>query len=252
MGRPCRTPPLSFHQEFLRPRASARGGRREAGGLGCSDRLAGGGHSRSARATPGSAWTREQRLSRLHLIANTTRFVILDEGRGSQHGFAGAWAEPAAPVRRHAGAARLSRARRRELRGSVKIFRHLLPRFELACAGSDQWHFVRLYSLHLINLAKSQPFDLYLDFARDYFLALGLTRARRHGMLVENQIALIGSLPPWTRESPPSNPRRSWAAASHAADRRHPGDRRAYSQRWINSTAGASAATARSSTPIST
>ncbi len=28
-------------------------------------------------------------------------------------------------------------------------------------------------------------------------------------MLVENQIALIGSLPPWTLESPPSNPRRS-------------------------------------------
>ena len=55
-------------------------------------------------------------------------------GPGSQHGFAGAWAEPAAPVRRHAGAARLSRARRRELRGPVTIFGHLLPRFELACA----------------------------------------------------------------------------------------------------------------------
>ena len=41
------------------------------------------GHSRSrvARDGPGSAWTRDQRLSRLHLIANNTRFVILGEGR---------------------------------------------------------------------------------------------------------------------------------------------------------------------------
>ena len=43
-------------------------------------------------------------------------------------------------------------------------------------------------------------------------------------MLVENQIALIGSLPPWTRESPPSNPRRFWAGASHGG--RSPTSRR--------------------------
>gem|GEM_PF-1625010 len=153
---------------------------REAGGLGCSDRLAGGGIQgrrarRLGRLDARSAVLAASSRREHHSLCHSRR------GPGSQHGFAGAWAEPAAPVRRHAGAARLSRARRRELRGSVKIFRCLPPRFELAFAGSDQWHFVRLKSLRLINLTKSQPLDLYLDFARDYFFALGLTRARRHG-----------------------------------------------------------------------
>ena len=65
-----------------------------------------------------------------------------------------------------------------------------------------------------------------------YFFALGITRAHRHGMLVENRIAINGSLPPWPRESPPSNPRRSWAGASHGGrpptSRRPPGTRRPF------------------------
>ena len=81
-------------------------------------------------------WSREQQFSRLHLIANNSRFAVLEEGPGSEPGVAGARAEPAPAGAGHAGRARAPGAAGGDVRGPVALRRHLLPGVELAVAGA--------------------------------------------------------------------------------------------------------------------
>ncbi|MCY4459285.1 MAG: DUF4338 domain-containing protein [Albidovulum sp.] len=77
MGRPCRAPPLSSFKNFCGRalRHVVAGGEAWVALIGWQA-----GAYKVGVRDAWIGWTHDQRLSRLHLIANTTRFVILGEG----------------------------------------------------------------------------------------------------------------------------------------------------------------------------
>ena len=88
-------------------------------------------------------WSREQQFSRLHLVANNSRFAVLEAGRVPNLASRGAGSEPAAAVARHPGRARVSGAAGGDLRGPVAVRGHVLPGVELASAGAHAGLFAR-------------------------------------------------------------------------------------------------------------
>ena len=83
-------------------------------------------------------WSQEQKLRRLHLVTQNSRFLILPGFQRAESSLAGARSEPAAAVCRHAGGARIPRAGRGDLCGPGPLCRDLLPGRELALAGPDR------------------------------------------------------------------------------------------------------------------
>ena len=98
------------------------GGRLQGRRAGCLDRLA----ARAAVITPASDCRQQS---------------VRDVGGarlGSQPGFPDNCPQPAPPVERHAGAARLSGSSGRDVRRPVALRRDLLPSIDLAAAGPDE------------------------------------------------------------------------------------------------------------------